>query len=261
MRRPVVEYIHERTVVIAAYQGTTVRDHGTGLPFEMSGDLICATAGHVIAPYSVDSLQIIASPEASNVKNQPLLKKTLGNIRSSENDVGYIKLQSDFRARFPNKRYMTVDDLEVQPENLSSDVAIVCGAPEADHNEQRPNVHRFGTLTYFGRFTGGLDWTPPFGEVPLIEVPFKRQVEDGCRNITIDVPEACGMSGGGVWRAHFNRPGIWHTASMCVVGVNTEFHRGREIVLATRAFKLLSLLAEEYRPAAEKLNREISWTV
>jgi hypothetical protein len=261
MTRVILDFIHCRTVVVAAHKDSRIIDHGTGLLFEIEGDIICATAGHVVAPYSVDRIHIIASEKPSNLQMKPVDMAWLGDGRQTENDVAILRLPKEFSQIFPTRRFHSINDLEIDPRGLESDGAVACGAPESDHAEEPPKFHRFQTFTFLTSFNSGCEWTPPFGDVPLFEIPFPTEVVDGLTGKKMDLPPAYGMSGGGVWRVGLKTGGIWDPSSMRIVGLNTEFHKVARILYATRAFQLVSLLASHYETAKAKLDKEISWRI
>ena len=248
-------YIFDRSVVIAAHNEKQPFDHGTGMLLQLDEGVVVITAAHVIDKYKVEQLQIVSAEEPSNVRNAPTGKEFARDKKSGGKDVAFLLLSDDGIRKLKNKKFLRLDDLEVFPQGLSEDLAMIFGMPETMHREQGI-VHIYESFSYFSNIPADFDWKEAQKHPVQVVMEYPETVEDSFTRMFADLPEPFGMSGGGIWRARFKDAVVWTPERLRLIGINTEFYRSKRTVKANRVEALLRLLAEDFGSAAEYLNRQ-----
>lgn len=243
-------YIFDRSVVIAAHNEKDPFDHGTGMLLSLEEANVVITAAHVIDKYGPDQLQIVSAENASNIKNAPSGKEFVGGKKFGQADVGFLQLSDDSITKLDHKKFLTLDDLEIFPQGLAEDMAVIFGMPEELHKTEQGNVHRYESFSYYSNIPADFDWTSKKQRPVQVVMEYPENVEDAFSKMFADLPEPSGMSGGGIWRARFKGSLIWTTDRLRLIGINAEFYRKKRSVKANRIEALVTLLAKHF-PSAD----------
>lgn len=246
--RIVNQFVLDRTVVIAAYDADRLVDHCTGMLLRVADEIVVITAAHMIKRFRPDQLQIIATSELSNIKCRPKFLQVNGGDHRSLVDVGYLTLSKNTAALLEANSFLTLDQLEVYPAEIESDLVLLFGMPSNDQVGPRHVCYKsfsFLTSTAIGQ-TSQQVVLPDV----LFSIDYPEQVFDSISNRLQRVPDPHGMSGGGVWRAKFKDTLVWSSEDIRLIGILTEFHSGPRLIKANRIEPLLRLLARGF-PEAE----------
>lgn len=250
-------YLFDRTVGIVAHDGgPRPLEHGTGILLRLDEEPIILTAGHVIAPYTTEQIQILATREMSNIRVAPGSKEFTGAGQLAEVDLGFLRLSDETLLGLREREFFTLDDLEVFPTGLATDLPAVFGLPEVEHIEKGINVHRFGTFCYFANNLEDVDWNAEDERPKSLTIEYPNEVEDLFSRSTQPLLDPHGMSGGGTWRVGYNQGSkLWSPFSMRLLGVNVEVLPGYEMefIRAVRIEPVLEFLGEFFPSAVRRL--------
>ena len=247
----IVPYIFDRSVVITAHNGKEPIDHGTGMLLRVGDTPLVITAAHVIMRHDLQYLQIGGTYEASNVRVEPSGKEFIGGEKEDELDVGFLSLTEESAAVLKSKKFLELNDLEPFPTNLSNDLVLIFGMPEALHHVDREIVHCYKSLSYIANQPADVDWTQLAKFPSSIMLEYPEEVNDSITREWVTLPNPHGMSGGGVWVARFKDSLVWIPETLRLIGINSEWFQTDMKVRANRIEPLLELLARHF-PEAEK---------
>jgi hypothetical protein len=239
-------YMFDRTVVLAVHDENGIHDHGTGMLLRVENEPIVITAAHVIKSFDPQTIQLITTEEHSNVRFAPAAGDLYGGDTSDELDVGFLRIVDPASPLLANKRFLCLEDLELFPTNLATDLAVLFGMPGTEHKEPIQDVHSFASFTYMTNFPEDLDWTAPGNRPTILSIGYDEKVEDVFTGGNVPLPDPHGMSGGGLWRIRFSGSAIWTPDRMRLVGILTEFYDDRHEVKANRVENLYHLLCHHF---------------
>jgi hypothetical protein len=157
---------------------------------------VVITAAHVIKGRPLKNIQIIAANEPTNYRFAPATGNFSGGEVSEELDVGFLCIDPSALPLLAGKQFLSLDDLDLSPTELGSDLAILFGMPETERKEPIPNVHSFRSFTFMTNFPTNLNWTAPQNRSTIIPVEYDRAVEDVFTGQRLELPRPNGMSGG-----------------------------------------------------------------
>ncbi|HUA68332.1 MAG TPA: hypothetical protein VMA13_07265 [Candidatus Saccharimonadales bacterium] len=242
-------YIFQRTVVLAVHRDGKLLDHGTGTLLEIEGDNLVVTAAHVVKNYDLPEIQITATSTPSNLKTEPAFKDCFGGERNESLDVAFLKLSARCLSQLTEKSFLHLEDLEAFPVNLAKDLILMFGMPEAERRLVDLNSHVFKSFCYATRLPADIDWSRP-GPSPVdLEFSYPEILDDLAAGGLTKMPNPSGMSGGGLWRAHYGEHLVWSPTHLRMIGINTEHESNTNLVRSNRIENLLHLLALHYESA------------
>lgn len=250
-------YIFDRSVVIAAHDEKKPFAHGTGMLLRLEEAPVIITAAHVINTHTPEELQIVSGEKPSNVRNAPSAKDFVGGVNFGETDVGFLHLTEDCVQKLGEKKFLTLDDLDVFPEGLAEDLAVIFGMPGTMHKVEHGIVHRYDSFSYYSNIPDDFDWASKKQRPVQVVMEYPQSVEDSFTRSSADLPNPPGMSGGGMWRARFKGSVIWTPDRLRLIGINVEFDRKKRTLSANRIEDLLRLLAKHFPSADAHLQREL----
>lgn len=251
------QYLFDRTVGIIAHDGgPRPIEHGTGILLQLDEEPIILTAGHVIAPYTTEQIQILATRQMSNIRVTPASKEYTGAGQLVEIDLGFLRLSEETLLGLRERKFFNLDDLEVFPTNLATDMPAVFGLPEEEHIERGQRIHRFGTFCYFPNNLEDIDWHSDEDRPRSLTIEYPDEVENAFTRTVQPLLDPHGMSGGGTWRLSYNQGSkIWSPYSMRLLGVNVEIIPGHEMefIRAIRIEPVLDYLSKFFPSAGVRL--------
>lgn len=246
-----------RTVVVVEYGDQGPVDHGTGILLKIGGDHLVVTAAHVIKGKAITKLQLVATDSPSNLLLEPSEGDMMGGELNEELDIGFLRIKPEVVDRLKGREFISLEDLDIFPVNLSSDLIFFFGMAETQHGLEGGNVHSYGSFTYLDTVDVDYDWTQPGHRPLLLEFPYPETVTNSFTLQETLLPDPYGMSGGGLWRVSFSGGGVWHPDPK-LVGVATEFFPNTQTVKANRLESLMHLLALHFPEADAFLNAKIA---
>jgi hypothetical protein len=239
-------YIFDRTVALAIHNDRGIHGHGTGILMLMNGHPIVITAAHVIKNTPPGMIQIISTEAPSNDRFAPDSGELYGGGVNDELDVGFLRLGDSAAPLLDGKRFLTLNDFDIFPHGLTTDLAILYGMPGELRKERLPNVHSFRSFGFMTRFSGDVDWSAPGHRPTVTLVNYAESVEDSFSSNEVFLPDPHGMSGGGLWRANFAGAAIWTPERLRLVGIITEYDDEVHEVYANRVENFYHLLSEHF---------------
>jgi hypothetical protein len=212
----IVRHLDSRCVGIVTYKNGSF---GSGVCVEIGGKYFVATAAHVIQGCTEEDVTTIHTRAPSNQKTHIV---SIGSNGGGDDvvDVGYLEIDPQY-AKSMGKEFVDLGRLESGCSELPNDLAVVYGYPAELTDielfkEKGIAVQPIGYVTptkTHSDVAKQLDYSPIQQNDIYLEYP-----EDG--NILTNgkavkkMPEAPGMSGGGIWSTNVNYAGIW-VADMC----------------------------------------------
>lgn len=264
------QHLFERTVVLAAYNKNGIFNHGTGILVEVQGRKLVITAAHVVKGIDPAAIQLITTEFPSNVRFEPRSGDLQGGDVGEELDVAFLYIDDAATPLLSAKRFVRLEDMELFPTGLKTDLAILFGMPGTEHEKPAKNVDVFKTFTYMTFFPDDAnrrksqtavqppvmyydEFFPvdsventPDEESVLLTVNYDQMVKDVFTGEAMELPDPHGMSGGGIWRTRFANSTIWTPANLHLVGIMTEFDEERRELRANRLENLYNLLSKHF---------------
>jgi hypothetical protein len=243
-------YINQHTVVVTAHDGSQVIDHGSGTLFKIDGTCLVLTAAHVIKDYAESDIDIIGTYEPSSVRVAPIRKRFWGGSMSDPLDVAYLVLPDECLSLFGPQSFLTLDAMELYPEQLPTDLTVFFGFPEVQHNKPKERHERFQPFMYVAGIEYDVDWAQNSHRPIKIKMEYPLTVLDARTQKYATLPKPSGMSGGGIWRSNINRVPFdtpWTASHAKLIAIGTDWLKSKEAITANRIEVAVHLLAEEFR--------------
>lgn len=252
--RPFINrHLFDRSLGIVAHDGMKPLEHGTGMLLGLEEGPVIVTAAHVIKPFKREQLQFLTTERPSNFLAAPTRLEFLGGETFGELDLGFLQPTPMSVRLLDEKKCIRLEELDVFPTDLSSDLAICFGLPEAIHQVQGHNIHCYNTFTYLTNIPDEFDWNGEDKPSNSIFMEYPKAVEDVFTGRWEDLPEPYGMSGGGMWRVTFKCDGLWTLDQVRLIGINTEFYAAERFIRANRVEALLEFLSPHFPSVARFL--------
>lgn len=239
-------YIFDRTVVLAVHNEESILKHGTGMLLRIDGQPLVITAAHVIKDVDPETIQLITTESPSNIRCSPRGGDLYGGAESEDLDVGFLRIGDSALPLLERKKFLTLDDFDLFPTELGTDLAILFGMPGTEHIQLGDDFHSFRSLTFQTGFPSDLDWSSPGSRPILLGIDYAEEVEDVFTGQNVELPNPHGMSGGGLWRARYAGSVIWTPERLKLVGILTEFDEDRREIKANRVENLYHLLSHHF---------------
>jgi hypothetical protein len=247
-------YINQHSVVVTAHDGSQVIDHGSGTLFNIEGTYLILTAAHVIKNYAEGDIDIIGTYAPSSVRVAPIRKRYWGGSMFDKLDVAYLVLPEECISLFGHESFLTLDAMELYPEQLPKDLTVFFGFPDVQHDRPRERHERFQPFMYVAGIEDDIDWSQEWQRPTQIKMEYPHTVLDARTRMEAVLPDPSGMSGGGIWRSNINRVPVsvpWTASNAKLIGIGTDWLEAKEAITANRIEVAVHLLAEEFRSAGE----------
>lgn len=257
-RKPKISrYIIDHSVGIIAHDDVKPLEHGTGILLQLEEEPVVLTAAHVVAKYQPSQLQFCATETPSNVKVAPREKVAIGGGGLELLDIAFLRLSPQALAGMSERKFFTLEDIEVFPKKLDSDLAIFSGFPEEDHEVEGVNVHRYGLYTYFPNTLDEVDWFAEDGRQKHFTLEYPRETVDAFTKKTVSLLDPAGMSGGGTWRCRFNEAKPWEPTAIRLIGLNVEVMEGYDVdfIRSIHMEPVLAFLGDHFPSAKRYLEK------
>lgn len=252
-----VRHLDEQCVALIGFQGDTPGEVGSGTCVTIGGRFFVATAAHFIEDYANADLFIVhtRTPKPAD-QRVPIIGRGLrGGKVTDPVDVAFLEISGESAISI-GKKFVPLERLEPCCEDLPQDLAFVYGYPSEKVDpellkQQKVRLQPIGYLTIpidpasLGRdrnFDVYLEYPAAGNKLTTGEELDK-------------LPAAHGISGGGIWAAHVNEPGLW-SPDKCKLIATEQSWRGDEWVRGTQIQHWLDLVATdipELRPLIEAL--------
>jgi hypothetical protein len=249
-------HINHHSVIVAAHDDSKVIDHGSGTLFKIEDTYLVLTAAHVIKDYAEGEIDIIGTFAPSAIRVAPLRKTYWGGSMFDKLDVAYLVLPEECLSLFGHESFLTLDAMELYPEELSKDLTVFLGYPDVQHDRPNERHERFQPFMYAAGIGDDIDWSQDWRRPIQINMEYPLTVLNARTNRNAVLPNPSGMSGGGIWRSNMNRVPVnvpWTSSNAKLIGIGTDWLEPSETISANRIEVAVHLLSEEFESAANLL--------
>ncbi|GAF74474.1 unnamed protein product, partial [marine sediment metagenome] len=167
-------------------------------------------------------------------------------------DVAYLVLPDECLSLFGPQSFLTLDAMELYPEQLPTDLTVFFGFPDVQHDKPKERHERFQPFMYVAGIENDVDWSQNSHRPTQIKMEYPLTVLDARTHKDAVCPNPSGMSGGGIWRTNINRVPLdtpWTASHAKLIAIGTNWIDTKESITANRIEVAVHLLAEEFRSA------------
>lgn len=253
-----VQRLIKLTPVVVINDGTKIIDHGSGTFLMIDDNPIVITAAHVIKNYTKDMVHIIGTFTPSDYsKITPIDMEWWGGEPGKSLDIGYLVLEKNCIDYFGVESFATLDDLEIYPKKLSTDLTVFFGMPEATHDHLPENQDRFEPFMYAAGIDDDTDWSAGENRQLEFTMEYPFEVPDTITGRIEKLHNPHGMSGGGLWRSNINttlETSLYTISKSKLIAIGTEWNELAGTIKANRIEAAMDLLSLQFSSVEKKLS-------
>lgn len=241
-----VRHLDERCVGLIGFQGDTPVEIGSGTCVTIGGRFFVATAAHVIEDYANADIFIVHTRTPKPAEQRvPIIGRGLRGGKSVDPvDVAFLEISGE-SATTIGKTFVPLERLEPFCPDLPRDLALVYGYPSEKIDPELLQQRKV-RLQPLGYMTPTIDPASLSRDrnfdVYLAYPAAGNQVTTG--EELDKLPAAPGISGGGIWAAHVNEPGLWSPDKCKLIAIERSWLK-YEWVRGTQIQHWLDLVAAE----------------
>ena len=251
-----VQRLIKLTPVVVINDGTKIIDHGSGIFLVIDDDPIVITAAHVIKDYHKDMVHIIGTFTPSDYRKiTPINMEWWGGEPGEPLDIGYLVLEKDCIDYFGVDSFATLDDIEIYPKKLSTDITVFFGMPEATHDRLPGNQDRFQPFMYAAGIDDDTEWSAGENKQLELTMEYPFEVPNTITGRIEKLHNPSGMSGGGLWRSNINttlETSLYTITKSRLIAIGTEWNEMAGTIKANRIEAVMDLLSLQFS-SIEKL--------
>jgi hypothetical protein len=252
-----VQRLIKFTPVVVINDGTKIIDHGSGTFIVIDDNPIVITAAHVIKDYPKDMIHVIGTFTPSDFsKITPIDMECWGGEPGKTLDIGYLVLGKDCIDNFGMECFATLDDIDIYPEKLSTDITVFFGMPEATHDHLPGNQDRFEPFMYAAGIDDDTDWSAGNNQQLEFTMEYPFEVPDTITGRIEKLHNPSGMSGGGLWRSNINTTSeteIYTATKSRLIAIGTEWNELAGTIKANRIESVMDLLSLHFSSVEKML--------
>jgi len=227
-------------------------DSGSGIGLKIGPSYFILTAAHVIMNSTLESLWIFHRPSYSEERVTPIHMNRCGGEMGGILDVGFIEIAAGDVERL-GLSFLTLDRVSKDLTTARDNLVMINGFPAQTIERIRDGIYS-KALLYITVLQDEEDWHQEADPSLEIEVDYPKNVLEIDKTAPIDLPDAPGMSGGGLWESNPGpRDQIWSGQQVKLLGIITVWGREGRWVRANRVANHLKLIADEYPHLKEYL--------
>lgn len=221
---------------------------GSGTCLKIKDRYFIITAGHVISDYSKKDISILLAGWGKS----PLHVTNFLNIgyiddEASGLDIGYLEISKE-EAEKLQKEFIEPNVFRTNINHLTNDTVLSCGYPdEIIKREQTEDFNRYTVrASHFQTMTLPADkWPENFNNGIHILLKYPKMVEDVDGN-SVKIPDAPGISGGGIWAMNAKFDGIWSTGITNLIGIHTRWNSKERFLVGVQIQHWINLINRNY---------------
>lgn len=223
-------HIARHSVTLVTCANGIPKDLGSGTCIEYDGNFGIATAAHVVLGVEAKDVAVVYKPSATKLNTYITTILLNGGGEGDPLDVAFLQLSKEGVAELrQHKSFLPAARFRPGVSILTDDLFVVYGTPR-DFIDDELLKHKHLKAHPMAYITVSLEELPS-GLVQsndlALEYPEQGNIctADGKSAV---LPNAKGLSGGGVWVASARKGGIWSPEDAVLVGVEVSWYpRGR----------------------------------
>lgn len=234
--------------VIIRYKEKAVRI-GSGTCLKIKDRYFIITAGHVISE-NEEKYKSILLAGAGRPPQHVTNFKNIGYVVDEANgiDIGYIELSKGESEKL-GKIFIEPNVFKSNINHLKEDATLVCGYPgevikrkqTADKNIYTVRAIHFQTITMPPN-----KWPKRFSIENHILLEYPKMVEDRNGN-SVKIPDAPGISGGGIWALNAKIKGIWSPEVTNLIGIQSLWNPKKRFLVGIQIQHWTNLINSIYQ--------------
>ena len=228
----ITAYTHDRTVAIIGMKEGNPRENGSGICIKYEDRYFIATAAHVLAPYKLNEIILVHTPEPKKqTKEFPLLNYGWeGGGKKDALDIGWIEISGKI-VELLGKQFLTVDDVKPGVNFVESQYVMLHGFPtvlkEMEIFSKQSGFLKLNAVTYISSTIS----TETIDKDPSIDLAMSYPKTVSFNNKTQINSEVDGFSGGGMWLTDMGEDKIWVPSKHCkLIGIQYAWKKNQYVV-------------------------------
>ncbi len=254
--KAMLAYVEDHTVAIVLSSEGHLKGNGTGICISIGDKILVFTAGHILFEASQKNLEIEIIGKGSP---SPVVTDVISTnyLLDDVIDAGYIEISKESLDGL-GKEAIKISQIRGDQAFLEDKLAVVAGfsaalrqsepIPRSDYNRIKLRILSLQTVVLDPK-----EWNvtlqnldkPPNRDAHI----FLQYPESGVTDLTgeiIDVPAAFGISGGGIWALHQNKPGLWSPDYTKLIGIQYFWYPSLRLAKAIQIQHLLALVGSRF---------------
>lgn len=241
-------YLDEIAVPIFKRYKERAYEIGSGTCIKINNRYFIITAGHVINNHNKKDQSILLggwgkNPQhATNIVNIGLILNPARGI-----DVGYIEISEEDFIKI-NKAFIEPSAIQPYTNFLDNDNVLSCGYPGAIIDwEQTDEFNKYTVrASHFQTSTISPDeWPVGYDDEINIILKYPEMAENVDGN-SVQLPDAPGISGGGIWTMNARIKGIWSPEKNNLLGIHTMWESEDKYLVGIQIQHLINLINHDY---------------
>jgi hypothetical protein len=237
------EIVRHMCQIVIDWSGNKV-NAGSGVGLKIGPSYFILTAAHVLEKSTLQSVWIYHGMGRVDDRVVPIHMGRKGG-KGSTLDVGFIEIAPTDVAKL-GLGFLDISRLSNDPAAAWDNLVMVSGFPGETIDRVRDGIHAKG-LVYITVLQHEWEWQKDADPNLEIEVDYPKQVQEIDRAAPTRLPDAPGLSGGGLWESNPGPLGeIWGGHKVRLLGINTVWDRHGRWLRANRVANHLKLIASDY---------------
>jgi hypothetical protein len=225
---------------------------GSGIGLRIGSSYFILTAAHVLKDATLTSLWMFHGPSRVEDRVKAVHMGRRGGEKHEILDVGFLEV-AEKDAKKLGLAFLSLDRLSKDLTTARDNLVMVNGFPNKTIQQVGDGIHT-KALLYITVLEHEEDWHDGADPTLEIEVDYPESVPEIDATAPVNLPDAPGMSGGGLWESNPGRQDeIWSGRMVKLLGINTVWSPDGRWVRANRVENHLKLIAEEYPHLKEHL--------
>ena len=251
-----VAFLFQRSVGIAIIKNNRLTNTGSGTCIQVGDRYFVATAAHVIASSQKEEIWLIHQTAPTENQIPILACGTRGGTANEDDiDVGWIELEGNTAIGL-NKTFIQLAQIQPNVAFVENDLVVINGYPGALVNKQLLKLRELSvqSIAYHTVTLPKSEW--PNGKQEAFDI-ITNYPSDG--NILTDgtpysLPDAPGISGGGIWSMNITTAGLWSPMSAQLIGVFRSWSDSHRWGRGTQIQHWLKLISDSHPELEDVVN-------
>lgn len=249
-----VRHFDNITVAIMVMENGEPQELASGTCIKIGESYLIATAAHVLDSIDIAKLCLIPKGGCGPGATVGIIAKGAeGGKLSDPVDVAWLEISPKDVTRM-RKTFIGIERLSPGVAHLEDDYILVSGYPrilsKPDVTKSIMTVQPIGCYTY--TLPPGKWPSCAAGESFDVFLDYPQEVTIPMSGEILKVPDAPGLSGGGIWAANIRREGLWSPEFSHLIAIDISWHPDERWVRGTQVGHWIDLIRRdkpELRPA------------
>lgn len=238
-------HIARHSVTLVTCSNGTPKDLGSGTCIQYNGHFGIATAAHVVRGVEPKDVAIVYKSSATELNSYFASILTNGGDDDDPLDVAFLQLSNEGVAELQqHKSFLPPTRVRAGVSTLTDDLFVVYGTPREFINDELLKSKQLEARPMAYVTVSPEVWPSKLvrsNDIAL-EYPERGNILTADGTPTT-LPNAEGLSGGGVWVESARKEGIWSPEDALSVGIEVSWHPGERWVRGNQIQHVLSLFA------------------